>query len=372
MIVRSTFLLITILLVLPNGVFAQEIVTSTDTELPPEQYFPGTVLEILEERHEDVGLGVESRLQTVAVELADGEFDGEVVAIEYGSVTDDQALEVGQQVVVLAPPNVDMLIFDRYRLPALGAILVAFVVLAVVFAGWRGVSSLAGLAVSILILALFTVPQIMAGKSPLLISFISDVAIALISIYLAHGFKRRTSVAVVSTLITTLIAMVAARLVVDWAGLTGIGSEEAFYLQTSPTTGINLRGLLLGGIIIGALGVLDDITTSQAAAVEEIWKADPTVSRQELYRRGASVGKEHITSLVNTLALAYVGASLPALLLFTVYQRPWWVVANTEAIAEEVIRTLVGSLALMVAVPITTFLAAIWLPRQAKAPIVKG
>ena len=360
MTARNILVGLLMLALLPGSVVAQE----PAGEPAAEQYYTGDIVEILQERQEDVGLGVTSRLQTVAVELTDGEFAGEVVAIDYGSVTEDQALQVGQSVIVLAPPNVDLVIFDRYRLPALGAILSAFVLLAIVFAGWRGVSSLAGLAVSILILALFTVPQIMAGRSPLLISFISAVAIAVISIYLAHGFNRRTSVAVASTLITTLLAMVVARFVVDWAGLLGVGTEEAFYLQTSPTAGINLRGLLLGGIIIGALGVLDDITTSQAAAVEEIWKANPALTRRELYRRGASVGKEHITSLVNTLALAYVGASLPALLLFTVYQRPWWVVANTEAIAEEVIRTLVGSLALMVAVPITTALAAYWLPRK--------
>ena len=119
-------------------------------------------------------------------------------------------------------------------------------------------------------------------------------------------------------------------------------------------------------MIIGALGVLDDITTSQAAAVDEIRKANPALSRRELYKRGASVGKEHITSLINTLALAYVGASFPALLLFTVYERPWWVVANTEAIAEEVVRTLVGSVALMLAVPVTTWLAVYMFTRTAK------
>jgi len=146
--------------------------------------------------------------------------------------------------------------------------------------------------------------------------------------------------------------------------LFGLGSEESLDLQYGALKNINLQGLLLAGIIIGALGVLDDITTAQTAAVAELKLANAKLSFDELYRRGMAVGKEHITSLVNTLALAYAGASLPMLLLFTVYQQPLWVTLNSEFVVEEVVRTVVGSLALTVAVPITTFLAAYWFSRH--------
>jgi len=143
------------------------------------------------------------------------------------------------------------------------------------------------------------------------------------------------------------------------ARLFGMGTEEAFYVQMGLLENIDLKGLLLGGIIIGALGVLDDVTTGQAAAVDEIHKANPTLPFIELYRRGLSVGREHITSLVNTLALAYIGAGLPLLLLFTTNTvQPLWVAMNAESIVEEIIRTLVGSTTLIFAVPITTALMA--------------
>ncbi|HYC80108.1 MAG TPA: YibE/F family protein, partial [Candidatus Binatia bacterium] len=129
---------------------------------------------------------------------------------------------------------------------------------------------------------------------------------------------------------------------------------------------LNLRGLLLGGIILGVLGVLDDITTAQSAAVYEIRRANPALPFKELYSRGLSIGREHISSLVNTLFLAYAGASLPLFLFFTAgdHPQPFWVTLNSEFIAEELIRTLVGSVALMLAVPITTFLAAYYFSRR--------
>jgi len=327
-------------------------------EPPVEQFYLAEVVEVLAERREDfTGYGIEAITQEVRLRFEEGPRRGEETEAQYGVLIDDQKLTVGQRVIVTTPQE-STFIFDQYRLPALGLIVGLFAVLAVVFAGWRGAASLLGLAVSVVVLVFFVVPQIIAGRNPLLISLVGAFVIGTVSIYLAHGFNRRTSVAVVSTLLTAALAIGLATVFVSLANLSGSGSEEAFFLQTAPVGRINLSGLLLGGIVIGALGVLDDITTSQTAAVYQIWRANPRLSRRELFKRGTAVGREHITSLVNTLALAYVGAALPALLLFTVYERPWWVVANTEVIAEEVIRTLVGSMALMFAVPITTLLAA--------------
>lgn len=353
--------------VIPEGLLGQ---TEGVPQVIEEEFYRGEVVEITNEYQETLGLnGTQPYFQELLVRLSSGPRSGEEVTIEYGTIQEQGKLAVGDQVVVVNPSSLQgqeqaLYVFEKFRLPLVGALLGLFALLAVVFAGWRGITSLVGLAASIGILGAFAVPQIVDGKNPLVIGLISAAAIAIISIYLAHGISRRTSVAVGSTLLTVVIAVGLAVGFVSFLNLTGTGSEEAYFLQTSPIQGINLQGLLLAAIIIGALGVLDDITTAQSAAVEEISKANPSLSKHDLFTRGMSVGREHITSLVNTLALAYVGASLPALLLFTVYQRPFWVVANTEAITEEVVRTLVGSIALMVAVPITTYLAALFLKQS--------
>ncbi len=330
-----------------------------------EKYYRGVVVRVLEEREEDLGLANNrSHLQKVLVQIQEGDREGEEVTVEYGSLSEAQKLSEGMRVIVVDPANVEVFIFDRYRLPMIGWIAALCAILVVIFVGRKGLGAMLGLVISIVVLLTYVVPRIIAGANPFGVSVMAALIISVVSIYFAHGFNRRTSVAILSTLVTVVLAMGLAQLFVQWARLTGAGSEEAFFLQTSAASFVNLRGLLLGGIIIGVLGILDDITTAQAAAVDEIWQTDPTIARRELYRRGASVGREHITSLINTLALAYAGASFPALLLFTIYERPWWVVANTENIAEEIIRTLVGSIALMAAVPITTLLAVYLIPKR--------
>ena len=166
-------------------------------------------------------------------------------------------------------------------------------------------------------------------------------------------------------MITLGIAAALSIISVSLAKLSGAAQEEASYLHLEALPTLDLRGLLLGGIIIGALGILDDVTTAQVAVVDELKKANPSLSHGELYRRGISVGQEHIASLINTLVLAYAGASFPLLLVFALDKTiPLWVSLNAEFIAEEVVRTLVGSIALVFAVPISTFLAAYFFSRK--------
>jgi uncharacterized membrane protein len=164
--------------------------------------------------------------------------------------------------------------------------------------------------------------------------------------------------------ITFTITAIMAVSFVKIASLFGLGTEEAMFIVGDARIKINMQGILLGGIIIGTLGVLDDITTSQAAAIDEINKANPKLTMYQLYKHGTSIGKEHIASLINTLALAYVGAALPLLLLFSINQgTPLWVIVNSEYIAEEIVRTMIGSLSLVLAVPITTILATYFLKK---------
>ncbi len=171
--------------------------------------------------------------------------------------------------------------------------------------------------------------------------------------------NKRSGIALGSTLITLVGAVIFSVVAVMLAKLSGSGTEEAIYLQIGSLPSLNLQGLLLGGMIIGTLGVLDDVTTAQVAAVEEIGIADVSLTRKELYKRGLRVGREHIASLVNTLALAYAGASFPLFLLFALEGGPpLWVVLNAEYVMEEVVRAIVGGASLVIAVPISTFAAA--------------
>lgn len=321
---------------------------------PADDYRRGRVVEIVLEEARDLA-GYPQFFQRVIVDLG-----GRRVTAEHSELATDPArrLAVGERVVVAATES-GYFVVDRDRLPALAIIFGLFFAIVVAFTRWRGVASVIGMIVSAVVLTTIVVPQILAGRSPLATSVAGALIIAITSIYLAHGVNRRTSVAVVGTLITLALAGALSVAFVSVARLFGAGTEEAFYLQLGPLEQLNLRGLLLGGIILGALGVLDDITTAQAAAVDEISRANPALSARELYQRGVSVGTEHITALVNTLFLAYAGASLPLFLLFTLSEdRPLWVLVNSEFIAEEVVRTMAGSIALVLAVPITTVLAA--------------
>jgi uncharacterized membrane protein len=338
---------------------------------PPDEFFRGVVLAVLSEDAQTIA-GASQIEQTVSVRL-DGARSGAVVQATYTDVMGAErarVLRAGDRVVVARAQDLGQTAYyvvDRYRLPPLIMIALLFVVMTVALSRLRGLSSIVGLAITVVVLVQFIVPRILAGENPLVISVGGALVIAFVSIYLAHGFNRRTTIAVISTLITLGIAATLAIAFVSLASLFGAGSEEAFYLQLGLQV-VNLRGLLLGGIILGALGVLDDITTGQAAAVQEISLANPALGPRELYRRGLSVGTEHITALVNTLFLAYAGASLPLFILFTVnVDQPMWVTVNSEFVAEEIVRTLVGSSALVLAVPITTLLAARLLRAKSQA-----
>src|SRR3989338_9239404 len=231
---------------------------------------------------------------------------------------------------------------------------------AIIFAGRRGVTAIAGLAISLGVLIWYTIPHIVAGGSPFCIAAISAFVIAIVSLTVAHGFSKHTLVALVSTLVTLSVSLGLSQIFVHTAKLFGMGTEEAASLMFAGLGNIDLRGLLLAGIVIGVLGVLDDVTTAQTATIRHVAAAGVT-QWKALYRAGRDVGSEHIASLVNTLALAYAGVSLPLLLMFSVNEGevPFWVMVNSEFIAQEIVRALICSSALILAVPIAS-LAASW------------
>ncbi|WP_138895738.1 YibE/F family protein, partial [Streptomyces chryseus] len=266
-------------------------------------------------------------------------------------------LHEGQGVVVAyapdAPRDLQYSVTDVDRGVPM-ALLAGIFALAVVAVGrMKGVMALIALAASFAVLTLFILPAILQGSNPLLVAVVGASAIMLIALYACHGLTARTSVAVVGTLISLLLIGLLGSLFIDWAYLSG-NTDDNTGLIHGLYPDIDMSGLLLAGIIIGSLGVLDDVTVTQTSAVWELHQADPSMGPRALYRAGIRIGRDHIASVVNTLVLAYAGAALPLLLLFSIAQSSVGTVANSELVAEEIVRTLVGSIGLVASVPVTT------------------
>jgi uncharacterized membrane protein len=233
-----------------------------------------------------------------------------------------------------------------------------FVLVVLVFARWRGALSLVGLAISLVIVLLFVVPAILDGKSALLVALVGSFAVAYTTIPLAHGWGPKSLAALLGSLGSLLLTALLAVLFTNLTHLTGLSSEEALYLQIGAAD-VSLQGLLLAGMIFGALGVLDDVTVSQASTVMALRKANPGMKLPRLAALALDVGRDHVSATVNTLVLAYVGAALPILVLFSAADLGLTEALNLEVVAKEVVATLVGSIGLIAATPITTALAAL-------------
>lgn len=233
---------------------------------------------------------------------------------------------------------------------------VAFALALVAFARWRGVSALAGLVVTFGLLVYFVVPAILGGESPLLVAIVGSAAIMLIVLYLTHGFSLSTTVAVLGTLISLTLTGVLSSATVSAMHLTGMTDDISTSVGLSLS--INMQGLLLAGIVIGSLGVLDDVTVTQAATVTELAEANPAYGFKDLYRAAERVGRSHIASVVNTIVLAYAGSSLPLLILIIAGGDSLGGIVSDQVIAQEIARSAVGTLGLIAAVPVTTLLAA--------------
>jgi uncharacterized membrane protein len=257
-----------------------------------------------------------------------------------------------------APKDLQYSVTDANRKLPLTLLALIFAVVVVVIGRMRGVMALVALAISFMILNFFILPAILQGSNPLLVAVVGSSAIMLIALYMCHGLSARTSVAVVGTLLSLVLIGLLGSVFIDWAVLTG-NTDDSTGLIHGLYPSIDMSGLLLAGVIIGSLGVLDDVTVTQTSAVWELHEANPTMGRRGLYRAGIRIGRDHIASVVNTLVLAYAGAALPLMLLFSIAQSSVGTVANSELVAEEIVRTLVGSIGLVAAVPVTTALAAL-------------
>jgi uncharacterized membrane protein len=318
------------------------------------------------------GLGTEV-CRRVTVRLESGRGKGRQVPILVGARGIDPDVDVGDDVRVVkgleflgAQPGAQpraggefaysLVDFERRRPMLLLAL--AFVAVVLLLGRARGALSLVGLGCSLAMILVFVVPAILDGKPPLAVAIVGSIAVALITIVLAHGWGPKSVAAILGTTVSLLLTAGLAVLFTNLANLTGLSSEEALTLQLN-SGNVDLQGLLLAGMVIGALGVLDDVTISQASTVLALRAASPALRLGELFARAMKVGRDHVTATVNTLVLAYAGASLPVLLLFSTGDLGFSDVVNTEIVAKEVVATLVGSIGLVAAVPITTALAAL-------------
>ena len=331
-----------------------------------EEILETRVERILEERQEKPMGSEEFQLyQKLELLVTKGSLKGQIIEAESGNlpVSNLPKYKAGDGLLVSYSQDFEgndlFLITDYLRRNSLFLLFAIFLIIAVLVGRWQGLTSLIGLAISLLVIFKFILPQIYSGANPVQVAILGSLIIIPITFSLSHGLNKKTGVAVIGTVLALILTGILASLFVNLSQLTGFASEEAGFLQAYRPGLINMKGLLLAGIIIGVLGILDDITISQSAIVEQLKKTNPKLKSTELYKKAMNVGRDHIASMINTLILVYTGAALPLLLLFINNPLPFSEVINYEIIANEVVRTLVGSIGLILAVPITTLLAAL-------------
>ncbi len=276
--------------------------------------------------------------------------------------------QIGDEVVVdasLQPDSTFIAVADLYRIPALAGVLGLFALAVTVVGGWRGVRSLIALALSMAVIVRLVVPMILAGWEPVWVAVIAATGVTVATFLLTEGARSQTVAAALGTFIALALTAVLAVTFDALARFTTLrGSEDASYLQAIGIVNIDIGGLILAAIIFGALGILDDVTVTQAATVAELHVADPSASRLTVARRAMNVGRSHIAATVNTLVLAYVGASLPLLVLFAAGRQDPLLIASGETVAVEIVRAMVGSIGIVAAVPVTTAIAAFLIGRE--------
>jgi len=334
-----------------------------DLGAQPTSYVDGTVASIRETICEDIELVASTGCRIVTVEI-DGrtgtDATGEYVIRDTDFETPD--VDVGDAVTLLDirinPEPFRYTFVDFQRATTLWWFLALFVVIVVIFGRWQGVRALLGLVLSGVVILAFIIPSLLRDEPAVLVALSGTVVIAVIALVLAHGANMSTVVALAGTLASLAITTGLAVLAANFAHLSGLAGEEAQVLRVTADA-LDLRGLLIAGIVLGALGVLDDVTVTQVSTVGALRRADPTMGNVTLYREAVAVGRDHVASTVNTLVLAYAGAALPLLLVFAEGTRPIGRILSSEIVAVEVIRMLVGSIGLVLSVPITTALAAI-------------
>ena len=328
----------------------------------------GRITRVLSEEAFETG-GSTQYVQQMEVEITSGSMQGQTVITEHGDVmvtARSSRMRPGMRVMVehtSGPVGQRTYISGIIRRPALAGLVVLFVVLTVLVGRWTGIRSLVGTAFSVLVIVRFILPRILAGQDPIAVCIVGAIVLMVPTLYLVYGWRPKTHAAALGLGICLVSTWLLAAIFCSWAYVTGFGEEEAAFLAVTLPGELDLRGLVLGGIVLGTLGVLDDVTIGQSSAIFELHSANSALPWTSLFRHGMAIGRDHIASMINTLLLAYVGASLPFFLLLVLYQESLGYSLNRELLVQEIIRTLVGSLGLMMAVPVTSLIAS-WMAKE--------
>ncbi len=353
------FLWVLAVVFVPCGIHAQAVHEELQETVRAE------VLEILSEETRDIiGTDTDAQVQEVRIRVLEGIRANDTTVFENDLMT----LEKGDSIYVNRLVSIDGIEYytlkDADRRFALVSLGILFVSVLILFSGFHGVRALLSLLVSVCIIFLVLVPLLLKGYSPVLVSVLVAGPILASALFLTHGFNARALIAFLGTFGAVVITGFLATLWVGLAHLTGLSSDEAIFLNFSTKGSLDFSGMLLGSIIIGILGVLDDVAITQASVVAELKRANPMLPLRALYMSAVRVGRDHIGSLVNTLSLAYIGIALPLVLLLVASGSSLVLSLNQEIVAVELIRIGIGSIGLILAVPLTTLLAAWWYERH--------
>ncbi|HVU06602.1 MAG TPA: YibE/F family protein [Candidatus Paceibacterota bacterium] len=358
---RILFILISILAFAANSAHGQEVMQDK------QEIVRAQVVHIIDSNTEMIpGTDTPHLIQNIEAKILTGLAEGKTVTIKNDLIR----LEEGETFYAahLVPwdgGTETFIVSEPDRLPQLGMLAIIFVILVVIFGGKQGARGIASLIGSLAFIVFALIPGIIQGYSPILLSIVVSSVIIVLGSYITHGFNKTTTSAVIGMVVTVLIVGIFAHFAIGYARLAGFGDEEATYLNFNFRGTLDLAGILLGGILIGLLGVMYDAAIGQAISVEELHRIAPHVSRRTIYSRAIRIGREHIGALVNTLAIAYVGASLPLLLLFySASGESIGLILNRETFATEIVRSLVGSIGLILAVPVTTVIAVFMLVKN--------
>src|SRR6056297_86349 len=367
---KKIFLIAIFLFLLPVGGQAQTAQANVSGRA--DKIFKARVLKILEEKRAEKKSS-DFTQQKLELKVLEGEFKGETIIFNgIGEVVaaNSKVYKKGDKVLVAAvhdhKGNVNYYITDYVRSGALGWLLVLFVLALLAVGRLKGLKALISLFLTFFLIIKFIIPGILGGSNALIITIAGSALILLAVIYITEGFKQVSHISVFSILISLTLVFFLSWIFMEIAYLTGLSGENILPLVSFGEKNINFQGLLLAGILIGSLGVLDDVVVSQVTTVKEITETDPYQTKGEIFKKGHRVGVSHISSMVNTLFLAYAGVSLPLLLLFVSGSSAfpsWWHIINNGAVATEIVRTLVGSIGIILSVPISTALAVWWYKR---------
>jgi len=339
-----------------------------------DDMYKAEVFEITEEG--TVELGERTQFyQVLRVEVLEGPHKGLITEIDYGKRQirpEGLTLEAGDQLLVnitQAPDgSVNAYFIDFVRTKPLLWLLLAFVLFSVLVGGWQGARGLLGLFLSLVVILVFIIPGILDGKDPTVVTLVGGFLLLGITLYLIYGWVLKTHAAVLALLFTLVFTGLMINFFVDLTRLTGFGDEDILFVIQQVDININMRGLVLAGMLIGAMGALDDLVITQVSVVFELHAADSGLGLRSLYQRAMRVGQDHVSAMINTLFMAYAGAALPTLLLFSLSGQGFVELINLEFVAEEVVRILAGSLGLIAAAPISTGIASLLVVYRARLP----